>query len=254
MIAGRAGRLFLLGVCAILLAASICFLVAPRPPSAVPAATATSTGAPVVSKTIEWKGQRYDVVSADPSAVDLRIHLEGHAPNDAIVLTNAGIFESSSRPTGLLVEDGVERVPLNLDDGEGNFYLKPNGVFFVGRDGAHVVESREYPAFGKGVEQATQSGPLLVRKGVVSPEFSEISSSALERSGIGVTQKGRVVIAVSKGPVTFFDFAVLFRDELECPDALYLDGVISKLWTPSMGVEKPKRSDFAGIISISARR
>src|SRR4051812_18928338 len=45
--------------------------------------------------------------------------------------TNAGIYQQGPKPCGLTVCDSQELVPLNLRDSEGNFYLKPNGVFFV---------------------------------------------------------------------------------------------------------------------------
>jgi len=47
-----------------------------------------------------------------------------------------------------------------------------------------------------------------------------------------------VVFAISEEPVNLYEFAVLFRDVLRCPDALYLDGVISSLYAPGL-----KRSD-----------
>ena len=69
-----------------------------------------------------------------------------------------------------------------------------------------------------------------------------------------MTKGGKVVIAISRGPVTFYDFATLFRDALGCPDALYLDGVISKVWAPSSGVDDPGPANFAGVVSLTPRR
>lgn len=205
---------------------------------------------PAELKTVEWQGHSFFVAIADLSKVELRVHL-GPPPSTAVVATNAGIFEPDHLPTGLLVSDGVERHPLNSKSGEGNFYLAPNGVFLVSRSGARVVASSDYPPLKKGVLQATQSGPLLVQAGVVHPGFSKTSKNALLRSGIGVTKDGQVVIAISNGPVTFYDFATLFRDSLGCSDALYLDGVISKLWVPSSGVDDPSVGNFAGVLSLT---
>ncbi|RZI97880.1 MAG: hypothetical protein EOP39_27515, partial [Rubrivivax sp.] len=42
---------------------------------------------------------------------------------------NAGMYHADASPVGLLVIDGREIAPLNLAGGEGNFFLKPNGVF-----------------------------------------------------------------------------------------------------------------------------
>lgn len=44
---------------------------------------------------------------------------------------NAGMYEPDLSPVGLFVARGHELSPLNLAEGAGNFYLKPNGVFFL---------------------------------------------------------------------------------------------------------------------------
>ena len=41
--------------------------------------------------------------------------------------------------------------------------------------------------------------------------------------------------AISDVPVNFHSFATLFRDELGAPNALFLDGFISKLYAPGIG-------------------
>ena len=49
----------------------------------------------------------------------------------------------------------------------------------------------------------------------------------------------RLVMAISEEPVTFHEFGRFFRDALGLPQALYLDGNVSRLHAPSLG-----RSDF----------
>jgi uncharacterized protein YigE (DUF2233 family) len=44
-----------------------------------------------------------------------------------------------------------------------------------------------------------------------------------------------VVFAISEDAVNFYDFALLFRDYLGLPDALYFDGKISRLYAPGIG-------------------
>ena len=44
--------------------------------------------------------------------------------------------------------------PLNLENGKGNFFLKPNGVFLVSERGARVVASAQYPVKGEKVRFA----------------------------------------------------------------------------------------------------
>ena len=53
----------------------------------------------------------------------------------------AAMFEEDNLPPGLLVSGSMKHKNLNLQDGDGNFYLKPNGVFSISRDG--VVQIQE---------------------------------------------------------------------------------------------------------------
>ncbi len=99
---------------------------------------------------------------------------------------NAGMYHADFAPVGLLVIDGQERAPLNLDSGFGNFFLKPNGVFLLNEAGARVIASSEYAALADGVRMATQSGPLLLRNRVIHPAFIPTSASRLIRNGVGV--------------------------------------------------------------------
>jgi uncharacterized protein YigE (DUF2233 family) len=151
---------------------------------------------------------------------------------------NAGMYHSDFSPVGLLVMDGRQVAPLNLGTGFGNFYLRPNGVFLVSRAGPRIVESSEYPRLSQGVRLATQSGPLLVRRGIINPAFNPSSKSRLIRNGVGV-QGEQAIFAISEQPVTFYELAIFFRDELRCPDALYLDGTVSSLHSTEL-----QRSDF----------
>ncbi|HEX7867883.1 MAG TPA: phosphodiester glycosidase family protein [Variovorax sp.] len=151
---------------------------------------------------------------------------------------NAGMYHEDFSPVGLLVRNGREESPLNLADGAGNFFLKPNGVFLVSDAGPRVVESSEYPALAKGVRLATQSGPLLLRRGVVHPAFIPRSDSRKIRNGVGVIGHTAIFV-ISETPVNFYEFALYFRDVLHCRDALYLDGTVSALHSTTL-----HRSDF----------
>jgi uncharacterized protein YigE (DUF2233 family) len=151
---------------------------------------------------------------------------------------NAGMYHTDFSPVGLFVTQQQEVHPLNTAAGEGNFFLKPNGVFVVTEAGASVVESSEYPLLRNRVLLATQSGPLLVRNGQLHPAFNPGSASRHVRNGVGVPAPDTVVFAIAEEPVTFHEFARLFRDDLHCPDALYLDGTVSSLFAPEL-----KRND-----------
>lgn len=152
-------------------------------------------------------------------------------------LMNAGIYEPGSVPSGLHVENGEMLRPLNLKDGEGNFFLKPNGVFglFEGEPGkAFIEESGAFAARqrgqAKGLVFAIQGGPMLLSGGARHPKFMDGSPNKKLRNGMGVDAQGRVVFAITAAgeEVNFWDFAGLFL-KLGCKDALFLDGDISKM-------------------------
>ena len=161
---------------------------------------------------------------------------------------NAGMFHPDLSPVGLLVQDGQQVSPLNLSDGAGNFFLKPNGVFFVSNAGPGIVESSEYPALAKSVRLATQSGPLLVRNGELHPAIGAASTSRLLRNGVGVSGN-TIIFVISEQPVSFYEMAVYFRDELDCPDALYLDGVVSSLYSADLG-RNDSKTDLGPIFAV----
>jgi uncharacterized protein YigE (DUF2233 family) len=167
--------------------------------------------------------------------------LKAHDNRQLSFAVNAGMYHADFSPVGLFVRDGREESPLNLSSGTGNFFLKPNGVFLVSDDGPRVVESSEYPALAKSgmrIRLATQSGPLLLRHGVLHPALIPNSDSRKIRNGVGISGHTAVFV-ISDTPVNFYDFALYFRDVLHCRDALYLDGTVSALHSTAL-----RRSDF----------
>ncbi|RSZ57508.1 hypothetical protein HF313_26700 [Massilia atriviolacea] len=194
---------------------------------------------------------RFTVVTVDPARQELRLFLtdETGQPFNSfarlqewlqarkqrlVFAVNAGMYHPGFAPVGLHVEEGRELAPLNLADGKGNFFLKPNGVFMLGKGGPQVLASSAYPARASGVRLATQSGPMLVIDGQLHPRFDPDSPSRYVRNGVGVAD-GKAIFVISKVPVTFHEFASYFRDTLHCKNALYLDGSISSLFSSALG-------------------
>lgn len=167
--------------------------------------------------------------------------------------TNAGMFNPDFTACGLLVQNGVERAPLNVREGEGNFYLKPNGVFLIGRDGAKVVDATIYASVAANVRLATQSGPMLVIDGEINSKFAKNSNNRRIRSGVGVVSPDHVVFVLSREPVTFYEFASLFRDVLGCQNALYLDGDISAFYRSGASTQQTPH-EYSGMIAVTAQR
>lgn len=221
---------------------------------------------PLTAETMDFKGQRFDVVRVNPREQELRLYWKDAAGNpyrsfgalrDSLAregktlrfATNAGIFSENHTPGGLHIEDGMELTRLNLNDGYGNFHLKPNGVFMLGDEGAGVMQSEEYSQQAAKPKIATQSGPMLVIDGDIHPAFREGSDNRNIRNGVGVDDKGVIWFAISNQRVNFYDFATLFRDKLGCPNALYLDGAISGFYLPELGRED-LGFDYCGILAV----
>jgi uncharacterized protein YigE (DUF2233 family) len=234
-------------------------------------ATTQSTDVGFTFERVAFAGRRYVVATVDLGRYDIGLFWKDPtgrpyrtlpevarqltaAGRRVIFATNAGIFDPSFTPVGLHVEDGKTLVPLNLAGGDGNFFLKPNGVFFLDTAGAaHVVGAARFEP-SQPVRLSTQSGPLLVSDGALHPAFRPDSPNRRTRSGVGVRAGGRtVVFALSAEPVTFHEFASVFRLSLNCADALYLDGEISRFFPPGEPITDPG-GPFAGILTVTARQ
>lgn len=150
---------------------------------------------------------------------------------------NGGMYGDDLKAIGYYVEKGERLVELNRGEGEGNFYMKPNGVFFgSGGSGWRVLGSNTFfETVGERPEFGTQSGPLLVNEGKLHPEIQDHGPSKAIRNGVGVDDSGRAHFVISDAPVSFGQLARYFRDEVKAPRALYLDGQVSSLWDPARG-------------------
>ncbi|HSU14140.1 MAG TPA: phosphodiester glycosidase family protein [Longimicrobium sp.] len=188
--------------------------------------------------------------------LDAGLHARGERLQFAM---NAGIYERPDSATGLLVADGGRTYTrLNVSPGPpnpcrtANFYCPPNGVFFVAGGRAAVLSTADFarrPRTAPAVEMATQSGPLLVRRGALAQAFDPHGRSRTIRNGVCVRADGTVVFAISDDGVTLYELATAFRDALACPDALYLDGTISALYT---GADlPPQRHDFSAMFAVT---
>ena len=155
---------------------------------------------------------------------------------DIAFAMNGGMFDPDGLPIGYYVESGERLAELDREDGQGNFYLKPNGVFY-GTGGNWQIRTADAfystvsvrPTFGM------QSGPMLVINGEMHPEIQDDGPSKIIRNGVGVDSEGKAHFVISETPLSFGQLARFFRDEIKTPNALYLDGNISALWDPAQG-------------------
>jgi uncharacterized protein YigE (DUF2233 family) len=144
---------------------------------------------------------------------------------------NAGMYMQDNSPVGLYIEDKKELSPLNRRNASGNFYLKPNGVFYITTDNTPVIcQTTDFVNNGK-IKYATQSGPMLVIDGTIHSAFKEGSANVNVRNGVGILPNNHVIFVMSKSEINFYDFASYFK-KLGCKHALYLDGFVSRTFLP----------------------
>ena len=163
---------------------------------------------------------------------------------------NAGMYRPDHTPCGLFVENGRQLSPLNLAQGTGNFFLRPNGVFLMTPAGARIVPSEKYTNVQDRVLLATQSGPMLVLSGTINPLFTPGSLSRHIRNGVGVASPDEAIFVIAETSVDFYDFAAFFRDVLHCPNALYFDGTVSSLYAPKLG-RSDRKIDLGPMIGVT---
>jgi uncharacterized protein YigE (DUF2233 family) len=212
----------------------------PTPQSGPPVAALPGN----ICRETAFEGARYIACTADPAHHTIGMFLkraDGKAygsvkafaaasGKSTLIAMNAGMYHDDLTPVGLHIEHGKILSRLNTADAEGNFFLKPNGVFGVQPDGEPFVVTTEAFALAKRpVAHATQSGPMLVVGGQIHPKFLPDGESRHIRNGVGVTADGKAIFAISRDPVSLGKFARFFRDSAQCPDALFFDGAVSSL-------------------------
>ncbi len=174
-----------------------------------------------------WKNDKGEIIN---SFENLKKHVESKKQT-LLFAMNAGMYKRDYSPQGLFIEEQKIISPLDTSSGGGNFYLKPNGVFYITTDNvAKVCSTTDFVNNGK-VKYATQSGPMLIINGAIHPEFKQGSKNLNIRNGVGILSNNKIIFAMSKSEINFYDFATYFKS-LGCKNALYLDGFVSRVYLP----------------------
>lgn len=161
-------------------------------------------------------------------------NLKNYVESKNLTLTfamNGGMFTKDFSPQGHFIQNKKILAVLDTADGNGNFYLKPNGVFYITADNIpFVCKTADFNDNGK-IKYATQSGPMLIIDGQIHATFKDGSTNLNIRNGVGILPDNKVVFAMSKIEINFYDFAKYFQS-LGCKNALYLDGFVSRVYLP----------------------
>lgn len=182
------------------------------------------------------------------SIQNLKLWLNKNNKN-LVFAMNAGMYKSGNYPQGLFIEKQKVLSPLDTSAGTGNFYLKPNGVFYITTDNIPVIcNTTNFINTGK-IKYATQSGPMLVIDGQIHSAFKEGSTNLNIRNGVGILPDNKVVLVMSKKEINFYDFANYFKS-IGCKNALYLDGLVSRTYLPEKQWIQTD-GDFGVIIGVT---
>lgn len=163
--------------------------------------------------------------------------------------TNGGMYKKDNSPQGLYVENTITKSEIDTSNGSGNFYLKPNGVFYLTTDkNPMICKTEDFVNNGK-IKFATQSGPMLVIEGEIHTAFKKNSTNLNIRNGVGILPNNQIVFAISKMEINFYDFAEYFK-KIGCKNALYLDGFVSRTYLPEKNW-KQIDGNFGVIIGVT---
>ncbi len=228
-------------------------------PEALPSATPTQALGPSACKNVTFEAVPLTHCVADPAQHrigmanlgadkqpfgSLAAFAASVDPATIAFAINGGMYGDDLKPIGYYVEKGERGAELNRSEGAkegakeaaGNFYMKPNGVFFGSGGGWRVLGSNTFfNSVGERPEFGTQSGPMLLVEGKLHPEIQDDGPSKAIRNAVGVDAAGKAHFVISDAPVSFGQLARYFRDTLKVSNALYLDGAVSSLWDPAGG-------------------
>lgn len=219
--------------------------------------TQNSTDDQILAYTVDTKTQDLQLYWKNDKDETLKSfqNLNTYVESKKLTLTfamNGGMFNKDFSPQGLFIQSKKTLAVLDTSDGNGNFYLKPNGVFYVTTDNIPFVCKTTAFSDNGTIKFATQSGPMLVIDGQIHSAFKDGSTNLNIRNGVGILPDNKIIFAMSKTEINFYDFAKYFQS-LGCKNALYLDGFVSRTYLPE---KKWTQTDgnFGVIIGVTEKK
>ncbi|HEV8504909.1 MAG TPA: phosphodiester glycosidase family protein [Chitinophagaceae bacterium] len=205
-------------------------------------------GIPVYAQVGKTDDKRFITYIADPKKQDVRFYWKnnkqeifrsiqnlktwlGQKHRKLVFAMNGGMYKPDNSPQGLFIENKMVVATLDTAVGNGNFYLIPNGIFYLTTNHLAVIcKTTAFANYGN-IRFATQSGPMLVIDGDIHPAFKQGSPNRNIRNGVGILPDNTIIFAMSKEEINFYDFAAYFQ-HMGCKNALYLDGLVSRTYLP----------------------
>lgn len=158
------------------------------------------------------------------------------ARTNALISINGGFFDHAFQPLGLRINNKKIENALKPISWWGIFYIKNNK--------AHITTVKHFQ-HDPDITFAVQSGPRLVVKG----DIPSLKKGFADRSALGITAKGKVILLVStNAAMSTNDLARLMKTPpLACTDALNLDGGSSSQLYANMNSFKLNVHGFSNV-------
>jgi uncharacterized protein YigE (DUF2233 family) len=141
------------------------------------------------------------------------------------LILNAYPVDSANNPIGLLIKNKLTLHDINLNEGKGNFFLKPNGVLYINGSGAKIVDSKLYKP-SSDIIWALQLGPALILNGELNSNFNKGSTNKNIRLAVGIINEQNadfLIYIISRNPVNFYDLSLFLKEQLNCNNALLIE-------------------------------
>ena len=194
---------------------------------------------------IDLKKNKLDLIMAnDLSLHNASVDAFAHHSN-ALIAINGGFFDHNYHPLGLRIGNQQQHSPIKN--------ISWWGIFYVKNQKPHLSSLAQYASDSE-VDFAVQSGPRLL----VKRKIPSLKSGYAERSALGITPDGHVIILVTNNsPMTTTALAQLLKTPpLNCEDALNLDGGSSSQLNAHMGLFQINVHGFSNVsdaIVVKAR-
>lgn len=143
---------------------------------------------------------------------------------------NAGCIMKTFRRSVFTLKTASKSPLCKQGRGDGNFFMKPNGVFGTPPEGLPFVLTTEaYALLNPPVSFATQSGPMLVIDGAIHSRSNRTALHVTPATASASTVRA-VSSSPSRGELSASESSrACCNDPLQCKNALYFDGVVSAL-------------------------
>jgi len=145
---------------------------------------------------------------------------------DFFAMTAAMYSDTDNLPPGLVISNGQLIKEINTDKtSNGNFFMQPNGVFWINENNVEITETDNFNT-NTDYSFAIQSGPMIIIDNNINPSLDPNSANKNRRCAIGIsdsTEGKKMVFAISKNEVTFYELADLLLSKYNCKTALHME-------------------------------